>query len=89
MGFVFSPYTTVQGAAYTEEMIRGDPEDLSNVFQWDNVTLSLPGSNSYKSHNPSVYKAHFDRPSNSIRITNDFQIFVDDVRTIGTLYEEC
>lgn len=89
MGFVSSPYTATQGTAFAEEMIRGDSVDPTNVFRWDSVTLNLRGSETYKPCNPWVYKTRFDRTSDSIGMANNFKIYVDDVRTIGSSYSEC
>ncbi len=89
MGFVSSPYTTVQGTLMAEEVIRGDPLDPSNVFRWNEIVLNLPGSPSYKPWAPWVYKTWTLEPGQVASIANDLRIYVDDVRTIGQTYEEC
>jgi hypothetical protein len=89
MGIVSSPYTSIQGISFTEEIIRGNPDDESNVFRWSDVVLNLPGSPAYKPCDPWVFRACKAVPSGAIRIANDFKIYVDDVRTIGAMYAEC
>jgi hypothetical protein len=89
MGFVSSPYTAVQGTLIAEEIITGDPQDPTNVFRWDRVILNLPGSSMYKPADPWVYKARVNLIDNTVAITNDLKIYVDDVRTIGSSYAEC
>jgi hypothetical protein len=42
MGGTFSPYQTGQGMGHAKEMIMGDPNDFSNLFQWKEVRLNLP-----------------------------------------------
>jgi hypothetical protein len=37
MGLTLSPYQSCQGMGFAEEVIRGDPEDQSNIFHWDRV----------------------------------------------------
>jgi hypothetical protein len=89
MGIVSSPYTAVQGTLMAEEVIRGDPNDVKNIFRWDDVILNLPGGTDYKPHDPWVYKTRFNKVDGSASLANDLKIYVDDVRTIGGSYNEC
>lgn len=83
MGFRFSPYQTVQGMLFAEEVIRGDPADTSNVLAWDIIVLNLPGDPIYDPSKCWVFKARVDG-----RLACDFLIYVDDCRTIGGDLEE-
>ena len=78
MGCKSSPYQAVQGMAVAEEVIRGDPCDDKNVFQWDRVMLNCPGDINYDSSKPWVYKIRNDG-----RIAADLVGYVDDLRTTG------
>ncbi len=89
MGFVSSPYNSVQGTLMGEEVIRGDHTDPNNIFFWEDVILNLPGSDSYLPSKPWVFKACFPEKSGSPRIANDLVIYVDDVRTTGSTYAQC
>jgi hypothetical protein len=89
MGFMSSPYTAVQGTLMAEEVIRGDPLDVNNIFCWDKVILNLPGSPDYKPCNPWLYKVWCNSGRESPSLANDLKIYVDDVRTIGGSYSEC
>lgn len=40
MGFRSSPYNSVKMFLIIEEVVRGDPKDLTNAFQWDYVRLN-------------------------------------------------
>jgi hypothetical protein len=77
MGIIFSPYTSIQGTAFAEEIIRGDPNNQSNIVQWTEVVLNLPGSLLYKPCDPWVYKARLDSSSRLLRIANNFEIYLD------------
>jgi len=50
MGLKNSPYNTIQGVLFAEEVIRGDHLNKKNVFRWDAVRLNLPGSPTYMPH---------------------------------------
>jgi hypothetical protein len=50
-GGTLSPYQTGQGMGYAKEQIMVDPNDLSNVFQWKEARLKLPGMVDY---DPSI-----------------------------------
>jgi hypothetical protein len=79
MGFKNSPYNTIQGILFAEEIARGDPLDPRNIFRWSKVVLNLPGDASYKPWLPWVYKVRID----DSKIACDFVVYVDDARTAG------
>ena len=54
MGFTTSPYQTIQGILWAEEVILNNPHDASNVFRWDVVVLNLPGTSDYDPTKPWV-----------------------------------
>mmetsp|Transcript_18233 Transcript_18233/g.45137 ORF Transcript_18233/g.45137 Transcript_18233/m.45137 type:complete len:1296 (-) Transcript_18233:2196-6083(-) len=78
MGVKSSPYQAVQGMSVAEEVIRGDPSDTTNVFQWDDVRLNCPGDESYDPSKPWVSKVRLDD-----RIAADLISYVDDLRPSG------
>jgi hypothetical protein len=82
MGFRFSPYQTVQGVLFADEVIRGDPTVANNIFRWDYVDLNLPGSEWY---NPS--RSWVTKRRSTGELACDFLIFVDDSRTTGNDHE--
>jgi len=86
MGLVFSPYNAIQGTLFTDEVIRGDHKDPTNVFRWDFVRLN---SASYHPSKSWVCKVCRDGPCSEITPANDMIIYVDDVRTIGQSHAEC
>lgn len=89
MGFVSSPYTAIQAALFAEEVMRGNPTDPDNVFKWDDVSLNLPGGLNYKPWDPWVSKVRYQGDNATMVIANDLKIYVDDVRTIGSTYNDC
>jgi hypothetical protein len=85
MGFRPSPYVTGRMNLWAEEIVRGDPGDLSNVFRWDRIRLNLPGSPSFDPTLPWVSKVIVG-VANGVpyeRIAADFATFVDDIRAAG------
>jgi hypothetical protein len=84
MGLKSSPYNTIQGALYAEEVIRGDPKARENVFRWDEVSLNLPGSPSYQPHLAWVRKVRHEDD----KVACDFVTYVDDTRSCGNSWEE-
>ena len=82
MGFWSSLYNSIRMMRIAEEMIRGDPQDETNAFQWDHVRLNLPGTPSYTPSEAWITKRQRDRT-----LASDFVTFVDDVR-IGAQGEE-
>ena len=85
MGLVSSPFATTRIFAWAMEIIKGDRFDPANPFAWDKVILNLPGSESYDTSMPRVYKF------NSLLgvISSDCKTFMDDSRGIGATRELC
>jgi hypothetical protein len=81
MGGAFSPYQTGQGMGHAREQILGDPRDASNVFQWEEVRLNLPGMVEYDPSKAWVVKVREDG-----RVAADL---LDDFRPTGPDAEEC
>jgi hypothetical protein len=84
MGGGFSPYQTGQGMGHAKEQILGDPKDASNVFQWEEVRLNLPGMSEYDPSKAWVAKLREDG-----RVVADLFIYMDDFRPTGPDAEEC
>jgi hypothetical protein len=84
MGGTFSPYQTGQGMGHAKEQILGDPRDSSNVFQWEEVRLNLPGMAEYEPSKAWVAKVREDG-----RVAADLFIYMDDFRPTGPDAEEC
>ena len=82
MGFCPSPYQLVQGCLIVKRLALGDPADTSNVFQWDNVVLNLPGQECYRSGDPWISKRRLDR-----LIAADIHSYVDDERVTAPTWE--
>jgi hypothetical protein len=85
MGFVFSPYQSIQGMLWAEELIMGNRFDPSNPFRFAVVVLNLPGSPTYNPALPWVSKR---RTSNG-PLACDLFIYVDDCRTLGPSEQDC
>jgi hypothetical protein len=47
IGRAFYPYQTGQGISHSKELIKGDPNDEQNVYQWKEVRLNSTGSPDY------------------------------------------
>ena len=75
MGFKSSPYNSVRTYLIAEEIIRGDPADESNAFQWSHVRLNLPGTPEYDPGESWISKRRQDGS-----LADDFATFVDDQR---------
>jgi hypothetical protein len=80
MGLRSSPYQAVQAMGVTEEVIRGDRKDPTNMYHWDTVRMNLPGSPEYRPNQPWVSKFRLD----DAKIAADLFIFVDDLRPTGS-----
>ena len=53
MGFQSSPYFCTQSFGWSEDFIRGDPNDHEkNPLAWSKVVLNLPGAKSYQPTKP-------------------------------------
>ena len=85
MGFMSSPYQTVQGILHAEEKMLGNADDSTNIFRWDRVELNLLGACGYTPSSPWVAKM---RDSDE-KLACDLFIYVDDIRTIGNSESEC
>jgi hypothetical protein len=66
-----------------EDVIRGDQDDLMNVFRLDQVKLNLPGDPNYNPSLPWVYKVREDGTP-----ATDFFFYMDDNRTTGNTQKE-
>jgi hypothetical protein len=78
MGFKPSPYNTALSFGWAEEVIRGNPKDVTLPFQWDHVELNLPGSKNYNPSLPWLSKRRLDG-----LMACDFVTYCDDLRTLG------
>jgi hypothetical protein len=88
MGLKSSPYQAVRFMHFAEEIIRGDPAALDNIFRWDRVRLNLPGQAEYDPSLPWVSKVkEEDNLSGSI-LAADLFTFVDDLRPTGSNKKE-
>ena len=77
MGFQSSPCLCMQLFGWSEDFIRGDPDDRdNNPLAWDKVVLNLPGSQSYQPTRPWVYHTNFDGS-----LAAFFGTYIDDIRT--------
>jgi hypothetical protein len=84
MGLKNSPYSAILGVLFMDEIIRGDPGDPRNIFQWDYIRLNLPGHPDYKPDLAWVCKM---RRGNE-ELACDFVMYVDDTCTCGNSKEE-
>ena len=82
MGFKSSPYGSVRTYLIAEEIIRGDPNDESNAFQWSDVRMNLPGTHGYSPSEAWISKRRKDGS-----LASDFATFVDDQRVVGGSHE--
>jgi hypothetical protein len=78
MGGTFSPYQTGKGMGHANEMIMGDPNDVSNVFKWKEVRLNLPGTSAYDPSMAWVAKVREDG-----RVAAYLFIYMDDFCPTG------
>lgn len=85
MGVTTSPYQAIQALLWADEVVRGDREEGSNPFCWDRVRMNLPGSPTYDPTLPWVSKVCQDGST----IASDFFSYVDDLRSVGALEEDC
>ena len=79
MGMKPSPYNAVRYFYWAEELARGNPEDSTNPFHYSEVTLNLPGMESYDPTSPHVFKWN----SSVERIAGEVVTFIDDMRACG------
>jgi hypothetical protein len=78
MGFKASPYNLVHMYLVAKEVIRGNRNNYTNVFQWSNLMLNLPGTRGYNPLRAWITKMG---PDNSL--ASDFVCFVDNQRIAG------
>jgi len=71
--------------AFAEEIIRGDHTNPTNPFNFDWVSLNLPGDPTYDPRLPLLSK----RVSSTGRITGDLGTYVDDLRPVGSTAQHC
>ena len=85
MGLKSSPFQAVQRMLVVKEVILGNRRDPNNVFRWDEIRMSLSGSETYDPGFPWFSKIRLDNG----RIAADLFIYVDDVRLTGSSSDEC
>ena len=86
MGFAASPYNSIKMALVAEEICKGDRFETGigrdgkelNPFQWDVITLNLPGSTDYDPRYSWIVKRRKDGQT-----ACDLFTFVDDERVVG------
>lgn len=77
MGVKSSPFNCVGAYLLSEDILKGDHLEETNLFRWDRVILNLPGTATYDPGKPWVYK--FDELNGKMAA---FVIsYVDDLRT--------
>jgi hypothetical protein len=74
-----SPYNSVRYLYLAEEFCQGDRKALKNPMRWDFVRLNLPGSKSFDSRLPRVFKWC----AKACRIAGDICQCIDDERGSG------
>ncbi len=84
MGLMTSPYICTKMLALADEMVKGDPSDLRNPFQWAVVQLNLPGDPTYSPQLPWVYRTREDGS-----FASEVVSYVDDGRPVGASEERC
>jgi len=86
MGFAASPYNSIKMALVAEEICKGDRFETGvgcdgkelNPFQWDVITLNLPGTKDYDPRYSWIVKRRKDGQT-----ACDLFTFVDDERVVG------
>ena len=85
MGLRSSPYNASKMMSWVCDVVRGDREVVSNVFHWSSYRQNCPGQADYDPCRGWGVKWN--------DLTNapaaDFEIYVDDVRTLGSSEREC
>jgi hypothetical protein len=84
MGFTFSPFQSIQGVLWAEEVILGDRYAASNPFRFELVKLNLPGMPDYEPSVPWVCKLRANGG-----LASELLIYVDDLRVIAQTAREC
>ena len=83
MGVTVSPYQTTQCSQRVKRIVFGCRFDDSNIFQWAEVRLNLPGNENYDPSKPWISKVRKDG-----RIAVDVHTYVDDLRETAPTKEE-
>ena len=78
MGIKNSPHIATLVAGRSNRMILGSRTDQDNPFAWELVVLNLPGTDSYDSTKPWMFKCRMDG-----KVASDSKRFVDDLRNSG------
>ena len=86
MGFAASPYNSIKMALVADEICKGDQFEMGvgcdgkelNPFQWDVITLNLPGTKDYDPRYSWIVKRRKDGQT-----ACDLFTFVDDERVVG------
>jgi hypothetical protein len=84
MGTIDSPERLCQMMIIAKEVAFGDRRQRTNPFRWHMVVLNLPGTGSYDTKMPWVYKQQKDGV-----IANDCFIYLDDNKLTGSTPLEC
>ena len=84
MGFKPSPYATTREMKKIEGWLKGNKNDMNNVFRWCKVILNLPGKENYNPARPWVYLVREDGT-----IASDLFSYIDDYRPTGPNKREC
>jgi hypothetical protein len=84
MGFRPSPYNACRSFLWAEEIIRGNPRDVSLPFQYDKIKSNMPGEVGYHPDKPRLMKTRVDR-----KIASDVITYIDDLRMVGASEELC
>ena len=89
MGMKPSPYNAVRFYYWGEDMVRGNPADLTNPMRYDRVILNLPCMESYDPGLPKVMKWNDIAFEDRGAVAGDVVTFVDDGRLTGFSKENC
>ena len=79
-----SPGRSIQMGTKGKLLAMGDRHDPKNPYQWDSVSLNLPGSSAYDATKPWVSKRRKDG-----NIASDSSVYVDDGRHMGHDLKAC
>jgi hypothetical protein len=84
MGWLASPYLTIQSHLLADEVVQGSRKEPGNAYHWDSVTLNLLGSSSYTPQLPWVRRIRRDGD-----IASDSPTYVDDIRALAVALPAC
>ena len=74
-----SPYASCQGGMRAYLLVKGNPSDPRNPFQWDKIVVNLPATKTYDPRRPRLDKIRADGLPAS-----DYVMYVDDNRAIAS-----